>query len=351
MKKHISLIILIVLLCPIILLSGCNKEKRNISNFYTHYLSISESHKLLKKEVVPQRISSVQTINKVGFSYSDELQQLISNNSSVYNPLDSYYNTMLDDSLAPLYLYSQSVCANPKKISSQETTFLFKKLDQLKLAYIETANRLGDVEKTLNNTSTNRENLQKLYTSYENLIELGCELSIKISNIYFNKILTNSNPQHTKIDAKIADKIANDSLTRFVYYKTIYLDIYLNTQIIGNNVASKLALNSQLNVKYVPYSNLKDTIYTDKKTISSAEYEQLLSLSNTLYNIQLVLDDEYAKYKNSISEIIYPLINNSSNIEDKTHKNIVDKFISSNGIVFNSFYTISTLMDLCYNKI
>lgn len=354
MKKLLSIFIVIALICPVFLLTGCKKEeKRPLIEFYNNYLAIVEQHENLNKTAVPERFNTSSTIFKVGFKYSVELQQRMADSSSSYAYLDNYYNLMLDDAMAPTYLFAPTMFnINTDKISESEKTYIYKKLDQLESCYIETASRVGDVEKTLTNTATSHENLKKLFTSYEKLIQTACELSIKISDIYFNKTLIN-NLNLKSGEEKNLTNLATYAKTRFMYYKTLYLDIYVNTCLVNNDVPNKIlnnTTNSPFDVVYYPYTSIKNINFTTQKTNLSSTADSILSLSQTLYNIEQVLDDEFNKYDSAISKINYHYVNNS-NINENTQKLIVDKFINENGIVYESYNTITQLLDLCYEKI
>lgn len=346
MKKILS-VILILLIAPTIFLFSSCKKKSNYSmlEFYNSYLAISEESELLTKTHMPTKFQS-ENKEVVGFVYSSNLANKIST-IPAFSYINSLYNTMLDDAMGPTYLYGNMLYN--ADLDDDTKDYLFNQLKKLKNDYIRIATRLGDLERTQDIATANA-SLAKLYDSYENAIVTAINLSSKISSIYYNKILENPNVDYTKIEeGKInLNEVAIRTLNRLVYYKLVYVDIYFKTQILGSNVSEKL-IEGTFNSYYEPYESLKNKIYSN--TINpyiENNREELVELARTLYNIQRVFEKEYNLYKSACNKISYGKIDNKSSSSEKGYKNIIDSFISENGIAYQSYLTVTKILNLCY---
>ena len=143
-------------------------------------------------------------------------------------------------------------------------------------------------------------------------------------------------------------EVAIRTLNRLTYYKLVYVDIFLQTNILGCDIPNKIVLDT-FNSRYEPYSSLKDKIYsnTPKADIENNRKE-IVDYARTLYNIQLVFEKEYNSYKNACNNIVYGKVDNNSSSIDIGYKLIIDSFISENGIAYQSYLTVSKILNLCY---
>lgn len=347
MKKFYSLLLILFILPTIFIFSACDKEKEySMIGFYDTYLDISNESELLTTTAMPEKFQTENT-KIVTFVYSEDLSKKISTISS-YSYIDSLYNTMLDDAMGPTYLYGNSLHL-AKNLSNNDKKELYEILDNLKSDYKEIATRLGDLEHNQNSFTANA-SLTKLYTSYENAILTAIKLSSKISSIFYNKIMEIPNVNYIEMDTnKInLEEIAIRTLNRLVYYKLVYVDIYLETQIIGYNIPNKI-ITYTFNSTYEPYEAMKNKTYSNviKSDIENYRLE-IVDLARTLYQIQLDFENEYDTYHNSCEKITYGNIDEQSSTSELAHKQIIDKFIGENGITYQSYITVNQILSLCY---
>lgn len=346
--KKISIFLLLLLIIPSCLLfNGCNKNSTKIlSNYYQRYLEISSSNDFLIEIDMPAQFSASNNQKIIGFKYSTKLENKIST-IPAFSHITSLYNVMLNDSLSGLYLYGDYL--NGLKLNKNTATHLENSLNELKINLNEIALRVSDLENNQDSETANS-SLAKLYISYNKAIITGINISNNIYDIYFDKIMINFNTNYAIMNAEDVnlENMAIKTLNRLSYYKMVYLDIFMQTTVLPENMAYGLIDGSFSNY-YEPYNNLKDKSYST--TINSnleLNRTELVNLARTLYNIQLSFKNEYNSFKNSIKNINYSTTNETSSVKEIAHKTIIDRFIGNNGIAFVSYKTIDKILSLCY---
>ena len=347
MKKVYSILLILFILPTIFIFCGCqDKETRDIKSFYSNYLAISEQHELLTKKATPARFLT-STEEVVGFKYSSDLNAKIST-IPAYSYINSLYNTMLDDALGPMYLYGNMLAKT--KISDKDNKYLYSKLDILKTNFVEIASRVGDLERNQNTSVVASASLSKLYTSYEQAIVTAIDISSKISSIYYNKIMINPNMNYTIMneDEINLEEIAIKTLNRLTYYKMVYVDVFLQTQILGYDIPNQI-INGTYNSGYEPYEVTKNKLYSNtvKQDIENNR-KDIVELAKTLYNIQLHFETEYNNYITATKNITYSKVNKDSNSTELAYKQIIDTFSNTNGIAYYSYLTVNKILTLCY---
>ena len=135
MKKIISLI-LVCLLLPVVslLLVGCNKDSYNLTTFYTTYENIVNNTPYLtlvnSNDTYHLDVDSQKII--INYNKATSLKTAIS--SKPYNYIDTLYQQLLDDTLAPVYFFGQTV-ASSNRLNKDQTKELFEKLHSLQYEY------------------------------------------------------------------------------------------------------------------------------------------------------------------------------------------------------------------------
>jgi len=175
-------------------------------------------------------------------------------------------------------------------------------------------------------------------------------MSSKISSIFYNKIMKSPNVNYTNIDdnkINLSD-VALRTLNRLTYYKLVYVDIYLETKIIGCDVPSQIIAGT-FNSTYEPYEVLKNKVFSNmiRPDIENNRAE-IIEHARTLYNIQTVFEKEYSLYQKACNKIVYGRIDDKSSATDIGYKNIIDSFIGKNGIAYQSYLTVNEILTLCY---
>lgn len=350
MKKYICLILSTFILLVSLTFFGCkNDEKRSVQNFYNNYLDIQLSSPRLKEERLNDKFNVNGNVYFVKFNFSDDLQQKI-NSSSVYNKITTFYDDLLENISAPIIMYGRNFTAS--NTSKNDTKALYSKLDDLKSAYLNTATILGDLEATLTESALADNNLKQLFYSYETLIHKASILSNKVASLYFNNIVQNPNPDYVSADDSKIDlnDVAYRALNRLFYYNYIYTDIYVNVYIRGNTVPNKLFDSSTL-PSYIPYNTINSTRYSNTTKDLESNRAKLINLAKSMYLIQKDFDKIYQNYHTAIEKITYSLVDNDSSNQAKGYKSIIDEFISTGGIAYSSFNTLTSILDLCFVKL
>lgn len=354
MRKLLSLtLILLILPVSLIFVSCKDKETRSISNFYNSYLDISTSNIRLTEQLLDSRFNNNENLYLVKFSFSDELQLKIDGlSASPYNPynkINSFYDILLEDVSAPIAMYGKAL--NSSDVSKDETSNIYSRLDQLKSAYISTATKLGDLEATLNDPAIASTNLKQLFASFETLIQKASNLSNLVTSVYFNNVMQDANPNYVaqQLNEINLTTLAQRTLNRKAYYISVYADIFLNVYILGNNVPEQMMLGT-FSSQFEPYQNLSTVRYSTNTNELESNRETLVNLARSLYLIQKDFDREYQRYHDAIEKITYSLVNANSSTETNGYKNIIDQFVSNNGIAYASFSTITDILDLSYTK-
>lgn len=347
MKKFYSFILILFILPSVFLFSSCNKKsKYSMIEFYNTYLAISEESEFLTTAPMQEKFKTDNT-EIVSFVYSDSLSEKMSS-ITAFSYINSLYNTMLDDAMGPTYLYGNALY-NARNLKDNDKEYLYEQLDNLKYNYIEIATRLGDLERG-QDTATANASLIKLYASYENAIVTAINISSKISSIFYNQIMEEPNANYIEMDSSNINlsEIAIRTLNRLTYYKLVYVDIYLETKILGCDVANKIVMGT-FNSVYEPYETLKNKVFSNTiKPDIENNRAKIVELAKTLYNIQTVFENEYSLYQNACDKIVYGKVDNKSSAADIGYKQIIDSFISENGIAYQSYQTVNTILQLCY---
>lgn len=351
MKKYICFVLTALLFLTSFTFVGCKSdEKRTAQKLYDNYLDISLLSPRLKEEKLNSRFSTSNSLYFVKFQFCDELQEKIST-SSPYNKIATFYDDLLENISAPIVMYGKNFSSS--NVSKQDTKLLYAQLDNLKSAYLDTATILGDLEATLNEPTLAENNLKQLFYSYETLIHKASILSNKVASLYFNNVMQNPNPDYISADETKIDlnDIAFKTLNRLFYYNYIYTDIYVNVYIRGNTVPDKL-INSATLPSYIPYNTINSTRYSNtQKSDLESNRTKLINLAKSMYLIQQDFDKYYQNYHTAIEKITYQLVDDNSSNVAKGYKSTIDEFISTGGVAYSSFATLTSILDLCFERI
>lgn len=357
--KRILCLILIVVVLPLtsLALCGCKKDYK-LKDFYQSYKKIAEesSHLVVTEAIDTYDINTNSLKIDIDYSQSGKLRSLVEDPSTKYYYLKSFYQQLLDDTLAPLYFFGDSISTS-KKISDKQTNKLFESLNELKDEYKDIdyyAGSLITFLDTSNNESVNLSYLKKLFAQYEETIVAAGKLSALINDIYFNTLLSNSNinfSSKTYTDLNDAD-LSSISMTvraRMYYYKSIYANIYTQLYIKDADLAEKIIYQSASIPTYEPYNYIS--------TINSLETKSIEALRNnkeniyynivSLYNIQNNFDKIYNQFNISAEKISYININQTTSTADElNYFKIMDEF--AYGTAFDSYEILNNLVDLLY---
>jgi len=357
MKKFLC-IILICLMLPItsILLVGCD-NKNEISDFYKKYTRIANSTSNLSLvEAIDTYDLDVNSYKiDINYSKSSKLSTLVENADSEYHYLKYFYQQLLDDSLAPLYFFGETI-SKSSRVGKTKTNQLFKNLSNLKQEYEDIDYYLGILITSLNATDdkmTNSLYLKRVYSQYEQAIIVASKLSAVICDVYFNDVISNSNINYSAIDYNdFSDAdlgaITINTRARMYYYKSIYANIYTQLYIRNSDLSEDLVSNSAILPVYTPYSYVSGINSIENNSIDNLRMnkQEIYNYSVSLYNIQKNIDFAYKGFINATNKIAYLSINQNSSIDDINYCNTISRFVE--GIAYDSYEVLRNLVSLLY---
>jgi hypothetical protein len=358
MKKFLCFILLLTLL-PIgcFAFTAC-KNSYNLKDFYESYKKIDNEcpHLILDPIIDTYAASSNSFKLNIDYIQSPTLSGLVEDTTTEYYYLKYFYQQLLDDSLAPLYFFGEKI-SNSKKVSDSETKELFEKLKDLENSYKDIDYYTGALIsslKSVNEESVNLSYLKKLFERYEVAIVKAGALSAVINNIYFNKLISNSNIDYS---AKTYDQLGDADLTtismnlrsRMYYYKSVYANIYTQLYIRDANLADNLIYESMPLPVYQPYTYISGVNELQTKPIDNLRNSKQDIYNNivSLYTIQNNFGEAYKQFNTATNKIVYNNINpNTSSQTDLNYAKIIEQF--ANGIAVDSCEILNNLIDLLY---
>ena len=360
MKKFIC-VILICLLLPLtsIMLIGCKKNSYDLKTFYTTYENITNNTPYLTLQPSNDTYSLKVNSQKITINYTkaSHLKTAITSNptSNPYKHIDTLYQQLLDDTLAPVYFFGQNF-ASSNRVSKDQTKQLFENLQALEYEYQELDYYVGILNSSLSsttNTTINLSHLKKVFMQYERLINVAGKLSSIVSNIYFNTILSISDFDYSSKDVNTltsADlvKISIDTRAKMYYFKSVYANIYYQMFIKGNTIANDIiSSGSQTIPTYTPHNymsnvNSLNTRPYDSLISEKATVEIIYKNSISLYNIQKTFESAYTEFSNATNKITYASLDNKSSNTEKSYGKIIDRF--AYGIAVDSYEVLKNLV-------
>ncbi len=355
MKKILSLV-LILLILPVtaLALTGCDKHG-DLSKFYASYLEIAENSQNLTLVEANDNYGLQINSQKIAIDYSPQLSQLVENTSSPYHNLKYFYQQLLDDSLAPLYLFGD-VISNSNKLNEKQADNLYSQLNQLKVDYEEIDYYAGILITSLatnNDPTINLSHLKKLFARYEQTLNTATRLSGSICDIYFNIILTNadidiSSKDYNELTDADLTNLAINVRSRFYYYKAIYANVCNQLYIKSGNLADTLLTTAVKPNLYQPYTYISaiNSLTNKGVEVLRANKEAIYNNMIALYNIQNSIPTAYNHFLTATNNITYLTTNQNSSTNELYYKNIASQF--ANGIAYDSYEIISTLMTILY---
>lgn len=362
MKRFLCLLLVICML-PIsaIFLTSCKKDS-DISTFYSSFESIADENKYLKRVPMLSSYSFNNGWVKINFDYSKspELSSLVDNPSTKYYQIKHFYQAELDNCLYAVCSFGIPI-SKSKEISQKECNALFDKLNDLKQEYSSMDyyfNILASSLKSTTNESINQTYLKKLFDQYERTIEKASILSALVSQLYFNKVLTNSNPNFTR---NSYENLTDSDLVTIIdyvrkrqyYYVSIYADIYnelyINGCDLGDKIINGLDTNSLIYTPYNYISGKTGFLPSSTDELEKARSNKKIIYENavSLYHIQNQFEKDYKYFKQIKEEVVYTKVNSTSSVYEKNCKALIDQF--AYGIAFDSYQVLKNLIDTLFD--
>lgn len=346
MKKLCLIILILILLpCSIIFCSCDEKEERLAVNLFNeHYGLVEKTTNLQKGTLSTNEINSSQNISCLNFVISTNITSHIENltNGYKYSPISNYYIPLLKNAMAPAYLYQKVICQNNLRGKQKRT--LFKNMDIVNENYKKTSELLAYID-NYTISSTEDEDLKKLYYSFEQTIVSAINLSREICYTYYDVIGYDINPNFQLQAVLDLSEFAKSARERLTFYKLIALDVYMHSYVLQNNIPDIIIHNEAIE-NYEPYSQLS-TPSLSESTTSSLESSRtdLEKLSISLYKTHKPLVIEYNNYLIARTEL-----NNEVNSQSKNkgYELYVDNFKTEGGVLYDATSIITKIIDICY---
>ncbi len=355
MKKVLSLLlILIILPATAFAMLGCDKNK-DAKDFYNSYLKIASNSQHLTLTEANNNYNLNINSEKIIIKYSPQLATLVSDELRPYKYLDTFYQKLLDDSLAPLYLFGAEI-SKSNKVTEKQVEMLYSRLSDLEADYEDIDYYSEILMSSLKSSAmetVNLSHLKRLFEQYEQILDSASNLSALVCDIYFNNILTNSNLNYS---SKKVSELTDTDLTnitinirsRLYYYKSIYANVYNQMYIKGNKIYENLINMSFSPEIYNPYSYISSI-----KSLTSLPIEELRDNKTDIYNnmlslykIQSNISTAYNHFVTASKNIVYSEITDNSTEDQISYANIMDQF--AGGIAYDSYEIIKNLITLSY---
>lgn len=360
MKKFICTI-LICLLLPLtsLALVGCGKDSYDLKTFYSSYENIVNNTPYLTLVNANNTYNLDVDSQKIVIDYDKATNLGALKSLSPYRYIESLYQQLLDDSLAPVYFFGQKI-ASSDRVNKDQTKQLFEKLQVLSTEYNELDYYVGILNSSLSSTSNstiNLSHLKKVFLQYERLLTVAGDLSSIVSNIYFNTILSVSDFDYSgkKLDELTsADlvKISIDTRAKMYYFKSVYANIYHQMFIKNSTIANDItSSNEPVLPAYQPH-----TYMAGVQSLNSKSYDSLINIpsmvkiiyenSISLFNIQKTFESSYSEFNLATSKISYSTLDSKSSIEEIAYGKIIERF--AYGIAFDSYEVLKNLVTALY---
>lgn len=304
-------------------MSACSKgggyNLKNLSNdFYS--VAAEEDDDIIVKDD-----------NKIKFDYS---KYVYNQETYVVNAITTYdvyknlnnYNTLYENIMSFAFNFVELCSNNEVEIEKEIKNSLENKLTELKSAIKDVAictdlfagilKTTSDEVKATDSTCLHR--FETLLTSYEKLFEKATYFNAELSNVYFNHLLTNSNPNVSDVTAAAFDvSVVVNNLNARKHWQisnlsTAFAEMYIN----GSNIAHEIIEGGSINLNPTgfEYSTLVSSISVlidEAEAIQVAGGENKLAFyqaSKKAYSAQEMINNDNAKYISACKNVKYAIV-------------------------------------------
>lgn len=319
MKRKILSLILVLMLLPFAsIFSACGKDDgynlTNLKDDFNNIFTSSKNYKIVEGDVL------------MDYSVHSKLEDAVTN-------IDQYkelvkYNMILNNSLMFSVNYIE-VCSNSNiKVDASTKDNIQQDLNNLKNAmndmnncldiFAEMVNIAYDVN-PIDDVCLN--GYENLLLAYNNVYEKAGKFSGTLSNLYFNKILNNGNPDVLSIgelnfDANTVVILLDARIKNHVSDLTnSYVETYLN----DNNLAKLIAHNqAKMDLTKFGYSSkiekfdidIDEQIAAERANLNKAQFFKLAVQSQ---NVLSTLANNYSKFTFACGDINYCKVSKDEN--------------------------------------
>lgn len=339
-KRFLSLILILFLLPGAVIFSACSKGGGyNLSNLKEDFYSIASDK---------DDDSIVKIGNSIKFQYSSELNNAIESNGAYANLKE--YNNIYENIMCFSFNYVEVCSNNEIKIDKDVKNSLEDKLNELHSSIKSVEVYTDSLETLLATENASTENCLNRYktvlVSYEDLFEKASIFNAELNNIYFNYLISNSNPDITEVNAAVFDvsvivsKLNARKCWQISNVASAYAEMFICGSEVANNIIKGVNLN--LNPTEFKYKDMVTAInksVNEAKAIEYAEGNKLefYQAAQKAYVAQTILNNDNSKYVNACNKIDYAKakldIDNQNNIDLKIIKDYSVVLVQYNAVM------------------
>lgn len=369
MKKKILYLILTIIMLPSIMIFTACKENSayNLNKLVNDYLAIGENLEYIN---VSKNTSNVFDLS---FDYSESvsLSNAVEEESSMYYNLNNFYVNILDYTIDFTNEYI-AICANNDKVNNDELKNSIKtNVDKLSSALMTLDSSLGDLisytnyygegqNSDINNSSECLNRLYKVFDCFDSVYKYAAKLSADLTNVYYNYILNDSNPDFTNLDINTFDATEAVSALK---NRIAYLSSSLARNFVEKNViladSSWAFRNGEAEELLSSFNEFKTNIVSINRDISSfvgdtinndaEKKSEFLKLSQQMYGIQSALDNDSTLYNSAYESINYVISNALVSISAYEAECV--QIINNHTAILNSYSeVVNNMIDLILNN-
>jgi len=333
MKKKILSLILVFMLLPIAsVFVACGKDKGyNLNNLNADFKNVVEENDNLKingKQVVFDYSSHDVLNNAVASTYP-------------YTELTKY-NTVFYNLMYFTYEYID-VCSNNDALDNKDVkNQVESKLIDLKKSISDVDDSVNMLAEILNTNSTNvlqdvcLTRYENLLETYDSMFESASNFNYVLSDLYFNKILRDGNPDiaSVSLDDFDANIVINRLDARIKFQIANISQSYFEINIDGGKLAESIA-NRHSYLDLSAYENeisLINKIFEEEVAAEKANHsknkEKFYNLAVQAQNIQSVLNNDLNKFITACNDIHF--LNVTESLVASAHEKMCVEIIKSN---------------------
>lgn len=333
MKKKILSLILVLMLIPIAsLFSACGKEKGyDLTTLDDEFFQIAEYENL--------KLQS----GKVVFDYSSHgnFAEII-NKTAPYKNLNNY-NYVFENLMCFAVEYIDECSNNSSTDNVQIKNQVKTDLDNFKQAIKDVDVCLNSFAQEIKTFESNVKTpvclgrFENLLKTYEIMFHSAINFNNSLTNLYFNYILKDGNPNVYAIDVTNFDAniVVSKFNSRIQYQKSLltqsYIEMYIGGDLAENIADEKENLLLTVFGYYEKVENLKKTFSQESavfKANNEANKQSFYNLAVKAQNIQTTLNNDREKFINACNTIEYSQVKIAST--QTPHEQMCVKIIDSN---------------------
>ena len=329
-KKILSLMLVLVLLPVALLFCACGKStKNNLSALDDEFYAIMDSN-----------TNFVDNGNgmEITFDNHTNLKNAVNASNNQYKYLNDYNNIF-----ASLICFSSEYideCAGHSAgVEKSTKEKVFNELNALKLeigavnSAIETLAGMIDVNSSNVTDSTCLVAYENLLLTYEGMFEKAMIFNSTLVDIYYNRVLSNGNPNVANISLNDFDvDVVLSKLNGRIFYQRAnltqsYIKMYLEGGDFAHNIAYGLStldinkFNYSLNVKAINYALNMNQAATKANNNKQSFYDFAVKA----YNLQEILSADAGKFIYACNTICLNDINANSSALEQMCASIIEE--------------------------